>query len=130
MTPDLKTASPENKALSSRSSNPQLNSAIDDFMHSFESFKQANDDRLEQVEKRLSADVITTEKVDRINAALDTQKQLLDQLSLMSSRPHLSGEPAGVSGLASLQHKSAWNAYMRKGDNANLRQLEQKALSI
>jgi HK97 family phage major capsid protein len=130
MTTNLKAASPENKAMAPGASNPQINTAMDEFMRSFDSFKQANDDRLDQFEKRMSVDVITTEKVDRINAALDSQKQLLDQLSLMSSRPHLSGEQAGVSNLAALQHKSAWDSYMRKGDNANLRTLEQKALSI
>ena len=130
MKTELKAASPENKALTPGGDKRQLNTAIDEFMHSFDSFKQANDQRLEQMEKRMSADVITVEKVDRINTALDTQKQLLDQLSLMSSRPHLSGEQTGPRSLATLQHKSAWDSYMRKGENTNLRQLEEKALSI
>ncbi len=48
----------------------------------------------------------------------------------MSSRPHLSGEQTGPRSHATLQHKSAWDSYMRKGENTNLRQLEEKALSI
>ncbi len=130
MKTELKAASPENKALTPGGKNHQLNTAVDEFMHSFDSFKQANDERLEQIEKSMSADVITVEKVDRINASLDTQKQLLDELSLMSSRPHLSGEQTGPRSHATLQHKSAWDSYMRKGENANLRSLEEKALSI
>ncbi len=130
MKTELKAASPENKAVTPGGKNHQLNTAVDDFMHSFDSFKQANDERLAQIEKRMSADVITVEKVDRINASLDTQKQLLDELSLMSSRPHLSGEQTGPRSHATLQHKSAWDSYMRKGENANLRSLEEKALSI
>ncbi len=43
----------------------------DDVLQAFEAFKEANDDRLAQIEKRMSADVITTEKVDRINKAVD-----------------------------------------------------------
>ncbi len=73
MKTERKAASPENKALTPGGKNHQLNSAVDEFMHSFDSFKQANDERLGQIEKRMSADVITVEKVDRINAALDTQ---------------------------------------------------------
>ncbi len=130
MTTDLKTASPENKAMAPGANSSQVTSAMDEFMRSFDSFKQANDERLDQMEKRMSVDVITSEKVNRINTALDGQKQLLDQLSLMSSRPHLSGEQAGASSIAALQHKSAWDSYMRKGENTNLRTLEQKALSI
>ncbi len=130
MTIDIKAASPENKAVAPNGNNPQAHLAMDELMRSFGSFKQANDERLDQVEKSMSVDVITLEKVDRINTALDEQKQLLDELSLMSHRPHLSGEQAGTSSLSALQHKSAWDSYMRKGENTNLRQLEEKALSI
>ena len=57
----------------------------DDVLQAFEAFKDANDDRLAQIEKRMSADVITTEKVDRINKAVD-------ELILKSRRPVLSAE--------------------------------------
>ena len=42
--------------------NPELAAAFDDFIHSFEQFKDANDDRLSQIERRTSADVITGRK--------------------------------------------------------------------
>ena len=32
----------------------------DDMMLAFEAFKEANDERLEQIEKRMDADVVTT----------------------------------------------------------------------
>lgn len=130
MTTDFKPASPENKAAVPGSNNAQVNLALDEFMRTFDSFKHANDHRLDQFEKRMSVDVITTEKVDRINAALDAQKHLLDELSLSSHRPHLSGEQTGSQSLSALQHKSAWDGYMRSGESTNLRQLEEKALSI
>lgn len=57
-----------------------------DVFSAFEAFKDANDDRLAQIEKRQSADVITTEKVERINKSLD-------DLILKSRRPQLSAEP-------------------------------------
>ena len=58
-----------------------------DVLEAFEAFKDANDDRLLQIEKRMSADVITTEKVDRIGRAID-------ELTLKSRRPALSGDKA------------------------------------
>ena len=43
----------------------------DDVLGAFEAFKEANDERLAQIEKRQSADVLTSEKVERINKAID-----------------------------------------------------------
>ncbi len=102
--------------------------AFDGFMSAFESFKQANDERLKQIETRVGADVITTEKVERINMALDEQKRLLDGFSLKSQRPRLSGSarrsPFGQ------EHKSAFAHYVRSGEAGGLRRLEEKALQV
>ncbi|UOK71705.1 phage major capsid protein [Ancylobacter polymorphus] len=46
-------------------------SGIEQVMSAFEEFKKANDDRIKEIEKKGSADVVLTEKVDRINAAMD-----------------------------------------------------------
>ena len=54
-------SAPEMKAL-----NEDVAGAFDEFMGAFDAFKDANDERLGQIEKRMSADVITSEKVDRI----------------------------------------------------------------
>ena len=56
--------------------------AFGDFMQAFEAFKEANDDRLGQIEQRISADVVTSDKVDRINRAVDETKSRLDELTL------------------------------------------------
>ena len=44
----------------------ELSEAFGDFINAFESFKEANDQRLAEIEGRIGADVVTTEKVDRI----------------------------------------------------------------
>jgi HK97 family phage major capsid protein len=107
-----------------------METAFGDFMRAFESFKDGNDERLSQLERRLSADVVTTDKVDRLNRALDETKRVVDDLALRAARPHLGGGgPASLSG-APLQHKAAFDAYVRTGDAAGLRDLEAKALSI
>jgi HK97 family phage major capsid protein len=102
--------------------------AFDEFMRTFAQFKDANDQRLSEIEQRLSADVISTERVDRINSALDEQKRVLDELALKSARPALSGEVRSTG--AGLQHKAAFDAYVRSGDLTRLKGLEQKALSV
>jgi predicted phage gp36 major capsid-like protein len=45
----------------------ELNDAFGEFMTSFEAFRDANDERLSQIERRFGEDVVTSEKVDRIS---------------------------------------------------------------
>ena len=63
-----------------------LSDSLDEFMTTFASFREENDERLRQIETRKVADVLTTEKVDRISDALDRQKRVLDELALKSRR--------------------------------------------
>jgi len=85
----------------------------------FEAFKEANDERLGEIEKRFSADVVTTEKVERINKALD-------ELILKSRRPALSAKPENEVS----EHKRAFDSYVRKGDALGLNAIEAKAMSV
>ena len=99
-----------------------------EFLHAFEAFKETNDQRLEDIERRMSADVVTTDKLDRINRALDEYKGTVDQLLLKAARPQRGG---GIprNGAVS-EHKSAFDDYMRRGEAQHLRRLEEKALSV
>jgi HK97 family phage major capsid protein len=45
--------------------------AIAEVMTAFEEFKAANDNRIKEIEKKGTSDVLLTEKVERINGALD-----------------------------------------------------------
>ncbi len=95
----------------------------DALMHAFEEFKAANDARLDAIEKR-RGDVLLEEKVERIDRALTEQKSLLERAALAGRRPALAAEPAES------EHKSAWSAYVRRGDISQLGQFEAKALSV
>lgn len=96
----------------------ELTDAFGDFMSAFESFKEANDERLAEIETRMGADVVTREKVERISKAVD-------ELSLKKLRPTLSRE--GV--VQADEHKAAFEAYIRSGDDRRLRSLDTKAMS-
>ncbi len=104
-----------------------ITSAFEDFMRSFESFKESNNERIHQIERR-SADVLTSEKVDRIGAALDANKRVLDELVLKGRRPALAGE-SRMMNAAELEHRSAFDCYVRQGESGGLKRLEGKALS-
>ena len=76
MTQTMKTA-PEIKAVPET-----MTAAFEDFMGAFEAFKETNDRRLGEIEQKLTADVVTRDKVDRINRAMDEHKRVLDGLAL------------------------------------------------
>lgn len=131
LTQDIETKATSGKATSGKAasgSSEDVALAFDEFMRAFEAFKAANEERLGQIEKRLSADVLTIEKLDRINAAIDEHKAIVDELSLKSARPQL-GSPVFRSSSV-LQHKAAFEAYVRHGEANGLHVLEEKALSV
>jgi len=93
---------------------------FDAFMTAFEAFKRTNDERLEQIEQRGTADGLTEDKLTRLNAAIDNAKSALDRATLERARPRLDGlenRPA-----AGDEYKDAFSAYVKRG--------EEKALSI
>ncbi|MBS0273738.1 MAG: phage major capsid protein [Proteobacteria bacterium] len=101
----------------------EIKTAFGDFLRAFEAFKESNDARLIEIEKR-GGDVVLEEKVDRINAALGEQKSLIDELTIAASRPALGetmAEPRGYR-----EAKMQFNRYMRKGDGT----FETKAMSV
>ncbi|MCB1425424.1 MAG: phage major capsid protein [Zhengella sp.] len=114
---------PEIKAASG--SPQEVAEAFDEFMGAFEAFKAANDERLKEIEQRVSADVLTTDKVDRISAAMDEQKAAMDRFILQRGRPAL----GGAAPVADLARKQAFSAYMRSGDERPMRALDTKAMS-
>ena len=117
------TRAPETKSASTL----EVREAMDEFLSAFEDFKSANDERLGELERKLTADAVSEEKVARINEALDRQKKKLDELTLAARRPELSGH--SEAGLAGREHKRAFERYVRKGEAHELRGLEAKALS-
>ncbi|HEV2561926.1 MAG TPA: phage major capsid protein [Rhizomicrobium sp.] len=114
----------ETKAAETR----EIKEAFEDFLRAFESFKESNDQRMREVERR-SADVVTEEKVDRINRALDEQKRALDDLTLAAARPALGGEQKAAPDRATRERKVAFDRYMRKGDASGFDSLEMKSLA-
>jgi HK97 family phage major capsid protein len=96
--------------------------AFADMNHAFEAYREANDQRLAEMEGRLCADVVTEEKLARIDRALD-------DLALKARRPAIGGGARQGDDLAAREHKSAFSLYMRSGETGGLKRLERKALS-
>ena len=113
---DNEMGAPETKA--------ELNDAFGEFMGAFEVFRETNDRRLAELEKK-GADALTVEKLSRVEAALDSQQRRMDEMVLRGARPSLmGGAPVAVN-----ETKSAFNAFVRSGDEQAMRQLETKAMT-
>ena len=95
-----------------------------DMMRAFEAFKQAND----ELQEKPASDVVLEEKLTRIDAAIAAQTRRLDEIALKGARPAIGHERARKTD--SLEHKAAFEAYVRAGDATNLRALEAKAMSF
>lgn len=98
----------------------EARAAMHDLLAAFESFKDANDRRLAEIEAKTAADPLIEEKVGRIDQALARAQTRLDRLTIEASRPGLGGEVAGAA-------KSAWSGFLRTGEAGRL--VEGKALS-
>ena len=98
-----------------------VNLAFDTFMRGFEVYKEENEERLKQLEKRGAADPLTTDKLARLD-------RMFDDLAHKTARPQLAG---GVETREARnpQIKAAFEGYVRRGDAARLVALEGKALS-
>jgi len=96
-----------------------------ELMHAFEAFKETNDQRLG--ERR--ADALLEEKLARIDRALDAHTRRLDDIALKGARPAIGGERAAARNEQALEHKAAFESYVRNGETGGLRALEVKAMS-
>ncbi|WP_312608695.1 phage major capsid protein [Agrobacterium pusense] len=121
-TPAPMTVAPQLKAVPDT-----MTAAFDEFMEAFEAFRETNDQRLADIERKMGADVVTRDKLDRIDRALDDNRRLMDDLALKKARPAL-GRKDTLSQDAE-EHKTAFEAYIRRGEEAALRDLEAKAFA-
>ena len=66
--------------------------ALDTFMSTFEEFKEANDQRLDEIEAKGSADVLLDEKLDRINESLDLMEDMNQRITAAAEDAKAQGE--------------------------------------
>lgn len=105
----------------------EANVAFDELHRAFSAFRETNDERLAQIEQRLTSDVVTEEKLARIDAALDDTRRRMDRVLIEKARAPLAADPRAEP--VQREHKAAFRAYMRTGEAAQLKGIEEKAYS-
>ena len=99
----------------------EARAAMHELLAAFESFKDANDKRLGEIEAKRAADPLLEEKVGRIDQALSDTQGKLDRMAREASRPALGASEEKSAG------RTAWSGFLRTGEAARL--TEAKALS-
>lgn len=96
---------------------PEARAAMHEMMAAFEAFKGANDARLDEIERKASADSLLEEKVERIDQAVASAQARLDRVVSEGRRPPLGAEPKTI---AAPEAKAAFDGYLRAGASVGL----------
>lgn len=91
----------------------------------WEEFKGANDQRLSEIEKRGHASDDSLAKIATINADIDKLGKMVQDMQLASQRTGGASKESGVS----LEHKQAFDRFLRTGQDAELKAIERKAMN-
>lgn len=120
--------------------NKELNDTIEELAKTFEDFKKANDERLEQLEKEGAVDPTLEEKLNKLEdrtAELQSQKdrldeevERLDEVEKKVNRPAYKDSDGNELSAEEREHKDAFEKFFKKGHDEGLRELEEKALSV
>jgi HK97 family phage major capsid protein len=109
---------------------PDTHTPFEALHKAFNAFQETNDQRLREIEKRGSSDILLEEKLTRLDDALHHTQKRLDTLALSAKRPPLGGNTHEGETPLHTEHKSAFDLYVRSGENTGLKHLETKALSV
>ena len=102
----------------------ETRTAVSALQTAWTEFRAANDARLAELEKRGASDVVTTEKVDRVNAAITEMRAQLDELQLRAQRP---GAPANDNPAEDRAYRDDFRGFLRRGTVSA--EMERRAMS-
>ncbi len=109
----------------------EITEKVNKLGNAWENFKQVNDGRLNEREKKGHSDPLYDEHLSRINNAIDNYKTRLDSLEIAYNRPASSYKSSEYPAMAvSSEYKNAFRLYLRKGMESGLENLQTKSLSV
>ena len=116
----------ETKMSAPAGANAEARALTAEVLAAFEALKAANDARIDEIEKRGAADPVLEAKLKKIEQSLDRQRTALERLALEQARPPIGDDPRRTDP----EHKSAWGAYLRKGDDSGIARLDLKSVNV
>lgn len=107
----------------------EITERVSSLGNAWEQFKNINDARLREIERKGSADSLYDEHLGNISMALDNYKSRLDTIEVAYNRPAL-GDSLGEKSAIPSEYGKAFRNYIRKGMEGGLEALQSKALSV
>jgi len=96
----------------------------EEILKTFEVFKEKNDERLKDIEKRGAEDPVAREQVEKITEEIKGLKEIreqLDKLAKRAARPGGGGEKGDTFTAEQVEHKSAFEGYIRNPNSEKVR---------
>jgi len=90
---------------------------IGELNRTFAAFREKNDERLAEIERRGSEDVVASEQVDRINADLTTLQSALDNVNERLASALLANATNDGPSAEVLAHADQFQNFFRRGEN-------------
>lgn len=106
--------------------NGDVQKIVNEMQKAFEDFKAEREAELKGIENKF-ADVVQTEKVDRINAEITKLQKALDDTNAMMAALKVGGDDGNANAPERREHAKAFNQFFRRGAENGLRELEVKA---
>ncbi|MEQ9115721.1 MAG: phage major capsid protein [Rickettsiales bacterium] len=104
----------------------ELNNKVNQISKTWEEFKQVNDRKLAEIEKKGSTDPLNEEQLRKINDSISEQKQRLNKMEALVSRPGVGAK----TNIENDRHHNDFLQYVRKGVDLGLSKYETKSLSV
>lgn len=99
---------------------------LDELKKTVTDFKAAHEEELKGIKKNF-ADVVTTEKVERINSEISALQKAIDDINTAQAAARLGGGAGSPMDPAAKEHAKAFGSYFRQGIEAGLRDMEARA---
>ena len=101
--------------------------AVDALASTFEEFKTANNQALQEMADKGAVDAVTEAKVARLDEEIERLRDGLERTRASLNRPL--GDAKSETPQAG-EYKAAFGAYLRRGDESGIAAMERKALSV
>jgi HK97 family phage major capsid protein len=117
---------PRARGLFSARAEGDANALFAELKQTVQAFKDAHEQELQGIKAKF-ADVVSAEKVDRINNEITQLQKALDDLNAFKASTEIGGGGGNSADPAQREHSQAFNKWFRKGVDNGLADLEVKA---
>ena len=108
----------------------EVHAATDTLARAFEEYKGVNDQRLLEIERRGSSDVLLNDKLGRMDQALNKMQDDISGVKVALRRPAMGPASAALSHEGDSEYKCAFMRYVTKGVEHDLTSFQTKDMDV